>query len=356
MVQRAGVYKNTRRVMPLKPRPLCVLKMFNAPLPHVRTKVHRANEIWPRIDRTIDTPLAGLMTAVTANKNFERVLQDSRGLGCTGSQLVLRLAFVSIVSVFMANSSQTEARNWHDCLTFINGTHRDGKSKDVGINKDQVAMQLWLTRMGGFKLALTFGRRGYESRYSRQAIQLLGALLLGDTDNSAVDIMIEWSMSWDSKGNVAEMLNRVLMEGNKDTAVMLRKLYQKHSTDTLSHTRVTPVTNTMTIVERLFNGNSEEFRHFILHSNGSEDGVIACMVEGLFLTCEHIQAVLKYSEHADRRKTAERLIKRTINAFGAISAFVEGATKDTLEHMQRFPKLLQAVWPAQQHIQFLRLA
>ena len=336
------------RVMPLKPRPLCVLKMFNAPLPHVRTKVHRANEIWPRIDRTTDTPLAGLMTAVTANKNFERVLQDSRGLGCTGSQLVLRLAFVSIVSVFMANSSQTEARNWHDCLTFINGTHRDGKSKDVGINKDQVAMQLWLTRMGGFKLALTFGRRGYESRYSRQAIQLLGALLLGDTDDSAVDIMIEWSMSWDSKGNVAEMLNRVLMEGNKDTAVMLRKLYQKHSTDTLSHTRMTPV---MTIVERLFNGTVNiSFQRFILHSNGSEDGVIACMVEGLFLTCEHIQAVLKYSEHADRRKTAERLIERTIHAFNAISAFVEGASKDTLEHMQRFPKLLQAVWPAQQQI------
>ena len=43
-------------------------------------------------------------------------------------------------------------------------------------NSGRQAMQLWMTRMGAYKLALAMGARGYESRFGQQSLFLLEKL------------------------------------------------------------------------------------------------------------------------------------------------------------------------------------
>ena len=54
-------------------------------------------------------------------------------------------------------------------------------------------MQLWMTRMGAFKLALCFGQRGYESRFGQQSIFLLDTLT-EHCDRSVLTTMIDYSL------------------------------------------------------------------------------------------------------------------------------------------------------------------
>ena len=64
---------------------------------------------------------------------------------------------------------------------------------DITPNPMRQEMQLWMTRMGAFKLAMCFGQRGYESRLGQQSLFLLDALT-ALCHRSVLTEMIDYSL------------------------------------------------------------------------------------------------------------------------------------------------------------------
>ena len=91
--------------------------------------------------------------------------------------------------------------NWLDFVTMLTQQHRTREQlkrgglsgRDTTPSPRRQDMQLWMTRMGAFKLAMCFGQRGYESRLGQQSLFLLDALT-ALCHRSVLTEMIDYSL------------------------------------------------------------------------------------------------------------------------------------------------------------------
>ena len=211
--------------------------------------------------------------------------------------------------------------------------------------------------MGAFKLALAFGRRGYESRFGQQSLYLLSTLQKGTNPAAVLGTMIDWSLSWHAEYDLLETLGRVLEEGIKDTAVLVRAYSGGGGGGAAAKARgkttLSPVGKTLDIVERLFQAKSQRLSEYLIlpEGVGTSYDLVGSIVDMLEHIAEHLSTenrrshggILLWNKERLKRKQAETLIKRAVGCLSALAQFVEGAGVATLQHMLTFPSLITTI-------------
>ena len=227
-------------------------------------------DAWPQpcSDDVLTPPLGVLLDVLARAESFDAIRKHSnafRGME-SGLGFIIRIVFMIICVVFMADDSRTQDENWVNFVDYVRleNKHRlqlllSGRSF-FSDNLTQKRMQLWLARSGAFQFALLLGQHGDSMGFSRAAAQLILALI-GNSNTDVIALMLTWSEEWHAEGCVIELCHRLLQESISQTKVMLQWSLQHHG-------RHPPWTMTsaqypLKIMQCLASGNNSRLQRFL---------------------------------------------------------------------------------------------